>query len=156
MRNLILWTESIVGQVSLDQLLDKVADFLEKNGAQMVQILLSGDLLSHKEHSYRSCQHLVLDRKKEGQDSSQIRVFMPLHYQQHQMGYCKVVGMDKIFENGLLEAFFRTTCYAMENYIQRQQYAIVNQKLQKMYRIDQLTGIYNRFGMEDLGQEFLS
>lgn len=42
----------------------------------------------------------------------------------------------------------------MENYIQRQQYAIVNQKLQKMYRIDQLTGIYNRFGMEDLGQEF--
>lgn len=146
--------ESIVGQVSLDQLLDKVADFLEKNGAQMVQILLSGDLLSHKEHSYRSCQHLVLDRKKEGQDSSQIRVFMPLHYQQHQMGYCKVVGMDKIFENGLLEAFFRTICYAMENYIQRQQYAIVNQKLQKMYRIDQLTGVYNRFGMEDLGQEF--
>ena len=27
-------------------------------------------------------------------------------------------------------------------------------QVQKLYRIDQLTGIYNRFGMEDLGQKF--
>lgn len=146
--------ESVAGQVTLEQLLDKVADFLEKNGVQSIKIMLSGDLLSHKEHSYRSCNHVALDRQKGGKDSSRIRVLMPLHYQQHQMGYCKVVGMDKIFDNGLLEAFFRTTCYAMENYIQRQQYTIVNQKLQRLYRIDQLTGIYNRFGMEDLGQSF--
>ena len=43
---------------------------------------------------------------------------------------------------------------ALENYIQRKQYQEVNLKLQKLYRIDQLTGIYNRFGMEDLGQKF--
>lgn len=50
--------------------------------------------------------------------------------------------------------FFRNICYALENYIQRKQYQEVNLKLQKLYRIDQLTGIYNRFGMEDLGQKF--
>ena len=79
---------------------------------------------------------------------------MPLHYQLHRMGYCMVAGVDEMFRTGILETFFRNICYALENYIQRKQYQEVNLKLQKLYRIDQLTGIYNRFGMEDLGQKF--
>ena len=81
-------------------------------------------------------------------------MFMPLHYQLHRMGYCMVAGVDEMFRTGILETFFRNICYALENYIQRKQYQEVNLKLQKLYRIDQLTGIYNRFGMEDLGQKF--
>lgn len=65
-----------------------------------------------------------------------------------------VAGVDEMFRTGILETFFRNICYALENYIQRKQYQEVNLKLQKLYRIDQLTGIYNRFGMEDLGQKF--
>lgn len=117
---------------------------------------MTDDLFSQETKSYRSCKREVLNwcNEKNRIEEGGVQVFMPLHYQLHRMGYCMVAGVDEMFRTGILETFFRNICYALENYIQRKQYQEVNLKLQKLYRIDQLTGIYNRFGMEDLGQKF--
>ena len=148
--------EWVTSRISLEEIMDATGRFLDLVGAGRGQIFLTDDLFSQEAKSYRSCKREVLNwcNEKNRIEEGGVQVFMPLHYQLHRMGYCMVAGVDEMFRTGILETFFRNICYALENYIQRKQYQEVNLKLQKLYRIDQLTGIYNRFGMEDLGQKF--
>ena len=148
--------EWVTSRISLEEIMDATGRFLDLVGAGRGQIFLTDDLFSQEAKSYRSCKREVLNwcNEKNRTEEGVVQVFMPLHYQLHRMGYCMVAGVDEMFRTGILETFFRNICYALENYIQRKQYQEVNLKLQKLYRIDQLTGIYNRFGMEDLGQKF--
>ena len=148
--------EWVTSRISLEEIMDATGRFLDLVGAGRGQIFLTDDLFSQEAKSYRSCKREVLNwcNEKNRTEEGGVQVFMPLHYQLHRMGYCMVAGVDEMFRTGILETFFRNICYALENYIQRKQYQEVNLKLQKLYRIDQLTGIYNRFGMEDLGQKF--
>lgn len=146
--------EWVADKSSIEELMEAVGVFLENIKAGSAQFFLAENFISGEEASYQNCSQRVLNwhKKTDLQGSDGLKVIMPLHYQHHRMGYAIVSGIGVLFQAGMLDTFFRSLCYAMENCVQRQKYAEVNQKLQRLYRIDPLTGIYNRFGMEDLGQ----
>lgn len=147
--------ERMTNENALEEMMQAIADFLDGINAKSGAIYLTEHLTSSEQRSYRECRRQVLDwhsdKLKQGEGG--VYVFMPLHYMEHRMGYCRVSGAGMMFQTGILEAFFRAISYAIENYIQRRQYHDVNDQLQRLYRVDQLTEIYNRFGMEDLGQK---
>jgi diguanylate cyclase (GGDEF)-like protein len=151
--NLNAMEELISSEISIERIMQAIAVFLENIGATSGQVYLREDFFSETDNDYQSCKHLALDWKSKQAHSTELQVVMPLHYQKHRMGYCVVTGVGALFRNGVLENFFRTVCYALENCMQRLRYESVNQKLQHLYRIDQLTEIYNRFGLEDAGQQ---
>lgn len=148
--------EWVTSRISLEEIMEATSHFLEQVGASRGRIYLADDLFSQETRTYKSCTREAMNWSDETVKKGEcgVQIFMPLHYQLHRMGYCMVAGVEEMLRTGILEQFFRNLCYAMENYIQRKQYQEVNLKLQKLYRNDQLTGIYNRFGMEDLGQRF--
>ena len=148
--------ERLAGKASMEETMQSLSDFFEKIGARSGKCYLTPDLFSEKPTTYRNCDKLELDWHAADYKAKPgcIKIILPLHYLQHRMGYCVIEGVKILFEAGMVEAFFRSICYVMENVIQRLQYQRVNRKLQRLYRIDQLTGIYNRFGMKDFGLEF--
>lgn len=147
--------ERMTSKIELEDMMQPVADFLGKMGAGSVGVYLADDLTSQEQRSYRECRNRILDwhAKKDETATFGVKVFIPLHYIDHRMGYCMVSGVGKMYQMGILEGFFRAVSYALENYIQRRQYYNISQQLQRLYRVDQLTQIYNRFGMEDLGEK---
>jgi diguanylate cyclase (GGDEF)-like protein len=145
--------ERIASEVSIEQIMEAIQIFLKRIDASAGQVYLENDILSGVACDYKQCRRLALDWSNDN-CTDEIRVVMPLHYQQHQMGYCVMTGIGALFRYGVQENFFRSVSYALENCIQRLRYQDVNHRLQRLYRIDQLTEIYNRFGMEDKGQQF--
>lgn len=148
--------EWITSCSSLEEIMKAMSDYLALVGASHARVELTNDLSSEEMREYASCKVCALDwlnPEYKGMDRT-VEVYLPLHYCSHRMGYCVIGGAQEMFLSGILEAFFRNLSYALENYIQRTQYRNVSQKLQRLYRVDQLTGIYNRFGMEELGARF--
>jgi diguanylate cyclase (GGDEF)-like protein len=144
--------EWIASKDSIEEIMHAIRHFLEDINASSGRVYLAEDLLSEEKNDYCNCTELALDwSRKNG--SGDVKMLIPLQYQKHRMGYCVVSGVNLLLQTGKLEAFFRSVCYSIENCIQRYRYKDINQKYQRLYRIDQLTGIYNRFGMEDVGQE---
>lgn len=148
--------EWVTSSSSLEDLMKAVSDYLSLVGASHARVKLTDDLFSQDTKAYQSCNTQVLDwtNPKYAGNERNIEVYLPLHYRSHRMGYCAIGGIEEMFSSGILESFFRYFSYALENYIQRAQYRNISHKLERLYRIDQLTGIYNRFGMEELGTRF--
>lgn len=147
--------EQMTGRQSLEELMQPIAGFLGKIGASDGEVYLAENLTSSEPRSYRECRNKILDwhTGKKGTRAGEVKTFMPFHYIDHRMGYCMVSGVGKMYQMGIMEEFFRVVSYAIENYIQRKKVYEINQQLQRLYRVDQLTQIYNRFGMEDMGQK---
>lgn len=84
----------------------------------------------------------------------QILLFSPLHFQSENLGYC-IVPYDK---NLLLydkhRKFVDNLSTAMSLIWQQEKLRQMNLQLQQLYIRDQLTGLYNRFGYEDLAQKY--
>lgn len=152
--------ERIADNDDISSILEECLEVLQAHHCDYIKVVLREDLLSNKSISYRDCHKVWMDRYLQAgsgdvQDAEkEIRVYVPLHFQKRIMGYCCVSGIEDLLHYGKMESFFRTVGFSIENHIRKQQYYEINKKYQRLYMTDQLTGLYNRFGMEEYGGQF--
>jgi diguanylate cyclase (GGDEF)-like protein len=86
-------------------------------------------------------------------DREQVIIFFPLHHRHYIMGY---IGVS--FSDEATPVNFRSTFslidLATENVRKRAVLMDMNERLENLYVMDSLTGLYNRFGLEQFGTRF--
>lgn len=75
-------------------------------------------------------------------------VAFSLHYQENVKGYCVLKNPWYMLENDFLMRFARTLNTSMEICNQKIRLVKINEKLNRLYVLDSLTGLLNRFGYE--------
>lgn len=88
-----------------------------------------------------------LDEKEE----SHTIVFMPLHHNGRQFGYCVMENGIEYIENGSLYYWLSVLNTALETIRQSICIRELNKKLEHLYMYDVMTGIYNRFALQHVG-----
>ena len=83
-----------------------------------------------------------------------IFVFSSLHFTTDRIGYCVVPYEETLFTYSKHRKFIDNLAMSLSIIWQRQRLHHANDQLQSLYVRDQLTGLYNRFGYEDLANEF--
>lgn len=83
-------------------------------------------------------------------------VTFALHYQEHAKGYCVFKNPWYLLENDFMSLFARSLNTSLEICGQKIRLVKMNEKLNRLYVIDSLTGLLNRFGYEkEAGSLFL-
>ena len=80
-------------------------------------------------------------------------LFYPLHFKNTMMGFLVLTRPPKIFEMNLHESIANFLVFSLENGRQKMAARKMNARLGSLYITDYLTGLYNRFGYQRLGQE---
>lgn len=84
----------------------------------------------------------------------QILVFSPLHFQTESLGYCVMPYNKSLLLYDKHRKFVDSMSMALSLIWQQKKLQHMNQQLQQLYIRDQLTGLYNRFGYEDLAKKY--
>ena len=80
-------------------------------------------------------------------------VFYPLHYRSYCIGYLAMDGISEAAKVNLHKSLFSFLEMAFENVRKKCLLQQFNQILDNLYIHDNLTGLYNRFGLERFGQQ---
>ena len=111
--------------------------------------------------AYERDQRLDLDRQevdgifptfdypKPGQDF----LFLPLHFGERTVGYVAIRNAVYLMEKQYLFQIMNALTRSMENLHKKEMLAYMNRKLSSLYIMDTLTGMYNRMGYQQLGEE---
>ncbi len=91
---------------------------------------------------------------EDGKDSH-VFVFLPLHLQGRNFGYCILQDCLKYIYDGNLFYWVSELNAAIEHIKQNSCIRKLNRKLEHMYMHDSLTDLYNRFAIRDLGEPLL-
>lgn len=139
--------EQTTRDISSTELAEGIRKSFEFLGGNYLKIMVSNQILLDESADYSRCNDVLLEWSKEGycRDKGEFLVFTPLHFQYRIMGYACMAGVNQLIFYGLLEFFIRNICFSMENYIQKKRY-------QELFVTDQLTGLYNRFGLKKYGE----
>ncbi|MCH5186236.1 MAG: GGDEF domain-containing protein [Oscillospiraceae bacterium] len=76
-------------------------------------------------------------------------VVFPLHYEDFCYGYCVTGNYKPVLERPLFQNFIMNLCNAMESIRKQEALKAIMEKRDRMWRNDELTGIYNRAGFND-------
>lgn len=87
-------------------------------------------------------------------EECRICVSSPLHFQDQNMGYCVIPYSDGLFLHDKHRKFSDNLSLALSLISQQEKLQQMNLKLQQLYIHDQLTGLYNRFGYEDMANAY--
>lgn len=87
---------------------------------------------------------------------SRIFMFSPLHFGVHNFGYCVLPYVSNMLQYDKHRKFVDYLCLSMECTSQREMLKASNKQLENLYLLDQLTGLYNRFGYTDLAPAFFN
>lgn len=82
-------------------------------------------------------------------------LFSPCHCSGKNFGYCVIIDNFEVVRENLLSEWMLAVDNAVENLRQSLHLQIMNRKLNNLYRRDPLTGLYNRFALEEMGGELL-
>ena len=94
---------------------------------------------------------LIPDGFIDEKEKSHIIVFMPLHHNGRQFGYCVMENGIEYIENGSLYYWLSVLNTALETIRQSICIRELNKKLAHLYMYDVMTGIYNRFALQHVG-----
>ena len=136
--------EWVTSRISLEEIMDATGRFLDLVGAGRGQIFLTDDLFSQEAKSYRSCKREVLNwcNEKNRTEEGGVQVFIATALSAAPDGILYGGCVDEMFRTGILETIFSAISVMHWKIISSgSRYQEVNLKLQKLYRIDQLTGI---------------
>lgn len=140
--------EQTTRDISSTELADGIRKSFESLGGSYLKIMVPNKLLVDGSADYNGCNDVLLEWSKDTfrRDKGEFLVFTPLHFQYRIMGYACMAGVNGLVCYGLLELFIRDICFSMENYMQKKRY-------QELFVTDQLTGLYNRFGLKKYGED---
>ena len=139
--------EQTTRDISGAELAEGIGKSFEFLGGSYLKIYVPSKIIADESADYNRCNDVMLEWSKEAycRDKGEFLIFTPLHFQYRIMGYACMAGVNQLISYGLLELFIRNICFSMENYIQKKRY-------QELFVTDQLTGLYNRFGLKKYGE----
>lgn len=87
-------------------------------------------------------------------DDYQILLFSPLHFQSISLGYCVIPYNKDLIPYDKHRKFVDNLSLTLSLIWQQKKLQQMNLQLRRLYVRDQLTGLYNRFGYEDLAKNY--
>ena len=118
------------------------------------------------EHPFSETMHAVLEDVKEDVDTTKsllpsrfvsnenkIYIFAAIHFGDEIFGYCVMPFNDDFIEGGGHRFLMDNISLSLVNIKQREALDEANAKLRELYIRDALTGLYNRFGFNELAPE---
>lgn len=81
-------------------------------------------------------------------------IYYPMNCSDRNIGYVGMAGVSDAAEFNLIESMVMQISSELDTICQRMVVESLNNRLKSLYVQDELTGLYNRFGMEKNGQEF--
>ncbi|MCR5256394.1 MAG: GGDEF domain-containing protein [Acetatifactor sp.] len=84
--------------------------------------------------------------RKVNDKETHVYVFSPVHFQDICFGYCIVENSDYVIQSMLYRAWQSNLSNELENLRKQMNLQKMFDKLDRLYVVDSLTGIYNRFG----------
>ncbi len=88
----------------------------------------------------------MLPQFKNQFDSSHVYLFLPLHFRNYFMGYIVLDNSEFAFNSAVFNTWVLNLSICLESMRKQAQLKSMLRKLDKIYMIDPLTGLYNRFG----------
>lgn len=85
-----------------------------------------------------------------------IFVYSTLYFDHDILGYCVMPYVEEMYEKRYHEQFIDSISIAVENIRQRLLIESMNKKFKELYVIDQMTGLYNRFGYSAMAGKIFS
>ena len=133
----------------LDEKAYKGEYFGNKYPKHMKIILNSRD--PHMEERYVDTEKLLPNNFLDTDQNSHTVIFMPLHQNGRNFGYCVMEDHIRYIEDGNLYYWLSVINVALENIRQNICIRQLNKKLEHLYLFDSMTGIYNRFALQNFG-----
>ena len=87
---------------------------------------------------------LIPDEWKDRND--RILVYSPFYFNNDILGYCIMPYKAEVYDKRYHEVFVDSISIAIENIRQKMLIDSMNQRFKELYVVDQMTGLYNRFG----------
>lgn len=88
-------------------------------------------------------------------DGCHTYLFSPCHCSGKDFGYCVIIDNLEVVRENLLSEWMLALDNAVENLRQSLSLQIVNKKLNELYRRDPMTGLFNRFALDERGEALL-
>ena len=85
-----------------------------------------------------------------------IFVYSPFYFNEDILGYCVIPYKEDLYDKRYHEAFVDSISIAIENIRQKMLIDSMNQRFKELYVIDQMTGLYNRFGYSAMAGKLFS
>lgn len=101
-------------------------------------------------------EKLIPDNFLDDGNESHTVIFMPLHHNGRQFGYCAMEDKISAIKNGSLYYWLSVLNTALDTIRQNMCIRELNRRLEHLYMYDVLTGIYNRFALQNLGAVLLN
>ena len=98
---------------------------------------------------------LLPEKWMDESDDSHVYLFMPLHLNGLQYGYCVMGDHIDFIENENLFYWISTMDLVIDHVRQNISIRMLNDRLSHMYIQDAMTGIYNRFALKNFGEPLL-
>ncbi|MCM1087407.1 MAG: GGDEF domain-containing protein [Muribaculaceae bacterium] len=148
-----LMDEKTTRDVSGREIAEGIIEIFQFFKGRYLNIVVADNFLENEEVDYKDCNETFAEWKAADYhaDQGEVLVFVPLHFQARTLGYVCMSDIDEMISCGFIESFLRNISFALENYIQKQQYREINRHYHQLFMTDQLTGLYNRFGLNEYG-----
>ncbi len=99
-------------------------------------------------------EKVVEPRKVLGVEEQKMFLFTGVHSNNYTYGYCVAAYDEKLLNNNFCWTFVESIALSVENICQKEEVRRMNRKLQELYVMDQLTGLYNRFGYAQMAEKY--
>ena len=93
--------------------------------------------------------NLLLPPDRDKAPGAHFYVVLPLHYEDFCFGYCVTGNFKPMLERPLFQNFIMNLCNAIESVRRQELLNAIMQKMNQMWRNDELTGVYNRAGFNE-------
>lgn len=153
--------EGMIAGDSIEAIVESMEKIFYRFQKGRCRIMLQPEVESCPKSSYttyRTCTKEFMFWEQEndkGDIAGHAYVYAPIHFLEHLYGYCVFRDIPQFLNNKELYNFTKSIGFSLENMIQKNKYAFVNNKLEDLYATDYLTGVYNRHGFAKYAEDML-
>ena len=120
--------------------------------------ILAADSADHvsKRTEWKRIQAGDAQTETEKTEGSRLIQYYPLRYGRTELGVVMIRGLCRAAEMNLHESIINMLAFALETIRQQAIQRRLNERLNTLYTMDQLTGLHNRFGVQRYGEPLFS
>lgn len=119
-----------------------------KNNSENVRLISA-----QRQKNSPNSMDLVI-KELDAEKKEKIYIFSALYFGNLSYGYSVATYQNNFMKNNLHRTLLETISLALENIRQKEEIHMMNEQLKELYLQDSLTGLYNRFGYAQMGEEF--